>query len=634
MNPLQDRKEKKSRKAVLLAFLLCLTMLCTGCLPAVLLERLAYAANQASSSQDAPAFQRESSAQAERGEKHQIPDSVPSKEGDCLFLLRYERPDLKGLYTRLSEFSRQLSQGAGEPEIMLAQLEQLVEEYEQAYTQYVLADLRYSMDTRDSYYMQELSYLSGELGGCEERLDRVCAQFLSRPELVVLASAQWEPGRFERVEQRAAGAGSAVVSQLREEEQQLLYDYDRLMQDVSISYQNREWTEAQLYQDRTLTTEEYQEAYGLLMEQAGESAGQIFCRLVEIRRRLAEELGYDSYTDYCYEQVYFRDFSPEDAAGLHQLIKQWVVPLYCELSLSFYDEDAALLYSQQYDADECLAALMEIAPSLSPSFKEAAELLQEQRLYHLEWAPGKLNQAFTSYLDSFQLPFLFCNWQGNYSDPATLIHEFGHFHNYVACPGHSYYYPDLYDLAEIDSQALELLLMPQYEAFYGEQTKAAQREKLLDALDSLISGCLEDEFQQTIYARQEGWSPQELHTLYAQLQKEYGLDQLYVLFDGEWVTVPHTFRSPLYYISYAASQVPAFSLWQEAQHSPQEAMDRYLRISQRGPYDTFSQVLERERLPSPFEEETIRSLCAALEEYVGLSGQPPVFLEERPDQAA
>ena len=47
-----------------------------------------------------------------------------------------------------------------------------------------------------------------------------------------------------------------------------------------------------------------------------------------------------------------------------------------------------------------------------------------------------------------------------------------------------------------------------------------------------------------------------------------------------------------------------------------------------------AQVLERERLPSPFEEETIRSLCAALEEYVGLSGQPPVFLEERPDQAA
>lgn len=634
MKRLCGRKRLKSREAVLLALMLCLSILCTGCLPAMLLEGLVYAADQAASSQDTAAFQRESSTQVGKGEKHRIPDSIlPQEEGD-LSLLRYQRPDLKGFYTRLSEFSRQLSQGVRKPEAMLDQLEQLVEEYEQAYTQYVLADLHYSMDTRDSYYTQELTYLSGELGGCEERLDRICAQFLSQPELVALIRTQWEPGRLERVEQRAAGVGSARVFQLREEEQQLLYDYDQLMQETSVSYQNREWTEVELYQDHTLTTEEYQEAYGLLMEQAGESAGQIFCRLVELRRQLAEELGYDSYTDYCYEQVYFRDFSPEDAAGLHQLIKEWAVPLYCGLSLSFYDEDAALLYSQQYDSGQCFSALMEIAPSLSASFEEAARLLQEKHLYSLDGSPGKLNQAFTSFLDSVQLPFLFCNWQGNYSDPTTLIHEFGHFHNYVVCPGHSYYYPDLYDLAEIDSQALELLLMPQYEAFYGEQAWAAQREKLLDALDSLISGCLEDEFQQRVYARQEEWSPQELHALYAQLQREYGLDQLYVLFDGEWVTVPHTFRSPLYYISYAVSQVPAFSLWQEAQRSPQEAIDRYLRITQRGPYDTFSQVLEREGLPSPFEEDTIHSLCAALENYVGLSAQPPLSSDERPDQAA
>lgn len=83
-------------------------------------------------------------------------------------------------------------------------------------------------------------------------------------------------------------------------------------------------------------------------------------------------------------------------------------------------------------------------------------------------------------------------------------------------------------------------------------------------MNSLIMGCMEDEFQQRIYERAEPWTPQELHDLYSQLQQEYGIDALYLVFEGEWVTIRHTFESPFYYISYAVSQVPALCLWQES----------------------------------------------------------------------
>lgn len=179
------------------------------------------------------------------------------------------------------------------------------------------------------------------------------------------------------------------------------------------------------------------------------------------------------------------------------------------------------------------------------------------------------------------------------------------------------YYPDPYDVSEIDSQALELLLMPYYDAFYGELAPAACREKLLDGMNSLIMGCMEDEFQQRIYERAEPWTPQELHDLYSQLQQEYGIDALYLVFEGEWVTIRHTFESPFYYISYAVSQVPALCLWQESLTDYQGAMEKYDRIIHRNPYDTFSGILEKETLPSPFEEETIKELCLLLEQQGG-----------------
>jgi oligoendopeptidase F len=49
----------------------------------------------------------------------------------------------------------------------------------------------------------------------------------------------------------------------------------------------------------------------------------------------------------------------------------------------------------------------------------------------------------------------------------------------------------------------------------------------------------------------------EMNASYHELAVEYGLDEEYGYTGTEWVLISHTFQTPLYYISYAVSMVPA-----------------------------------------------------------------------------
>ena len=92
-----------------------------------------------------------------------------------------------------------------------------------------------------------------------------------------------------------------------------------------------------------------------------------------------------------------------------------------------------------------------------------------------------------------------------------------------------------------------------------------------------------------------------------------------VPFYGEakgWQRQSHIYSSPFYYIDYCLAQAVALDFWARIQEDPKEAFETYLRYSRLGGTLTFTQLLQEAGLGDPFDEDTLRRVCAAADSYL------------------
>jgi oligoendopeptidase F len=245
---------------------------------------------------------------------------------------------------------------------------------------------------------------------------------------------------------------------------------------------------------------------------------------------------------------------------------------------------------------------------------EPVTYMLQNRLYDVTDSGVKMDSSFTTYISDYRAPFIFSDWTGYADNIATILHELGHFTNYYHNAVVGYSAVDSLDLAEVDAQALVLLLFDDYESFYGDLADEARTAALIDAMYSLLSGCMEDEFQQDVYEN-PNMTLEQMNTLYGKLAEEYGLQQVYGYQGTEWVLITHTFQTPMYYISYAASMVPALELFQLAQNDPESAKNAYFHIIMRESYESLGDVLAQNGLAPVFAEDTIAHIADILISY-------------------
>ena len=71
-----------------------------------------------------------------------------------------------------------------------------------------------------------------------------------------------------------------------------------------------------------------------------------------------------------------------------------------------------------------------------------------------------------------------------------------------------------------------------------------------------------------------------------------------------------------YYIDYCLAQTVALDFWARIQEDPKDAFETYLKYSKLGGTMVFTDLLKEAGLGNPFEEETLRRVCAAAEKYL------------------
>ena len=301
--------------------------------------------------------------------------------------------------------------------------------------------------------------------------------------------------------------------------------------------------------------------------------GDLYLRLMAVRKEQARELGYKDYAEMMFDIGFDRDYSVEEGQAFLDSVKKWLLPVY---KRCMNEERYAELMEGYVSEEQLFGALETVARGLGGEVLQAYEFMRRNELADLRMDDNKADMSFTTYLSEYEAPFLFVNPYEDRSDIITVTHEFGHYaEEYI-----SYCAYRSMDLAEVFSQAMQFLSLRPLTAALGEQSVAALRQlNLYDVLDTFLWETLYAEFEFRAF-QLETPSVEALNALMWSLYKEYGLDELYdessVI---DWVDITHLFEQPFYVISYPVSACCALEIYERDMQTGGAGLSSYLRLA-------------------------------------------------------
>lgn len=523
--------------------------------------------------------------------------------------LAYEAPDIVALENALDDLHADVLARRGGVVALLERYREVLSLYNGADSACQLAYLMYARDVTNEDYWNEYADLEAALLELDLRMTEVSvALFDMSDETNRQARETLSDGYVDAVYEDEA-LNSEEVIELLIADNDLQFAYDQLLTTFTFTHNGKAWTLDEILGADDLNYDEYIMLYDRYCEALNEEAGALFIEMLGLREQIASRLGFGSYAAYRYA-CYGRDYSIVEAQTFHELVKTYIVPVFVEANLRAY-YDVYDLYTAQYEQRAFMESLTNVL-SGNAAATEALRFMQDNELADTAASDKKMESSFTTYVSSLSTPYIFTQWENDARSVGTILHEFGHFMSYYYNPETGWSSGDSLDLAEIDSQGFTLLMTPYYNKLYGEDYGTlARTDHLLDALYAIVTGCMEDEFQQRVYAN-PNMTLEQMNRLYAQLATAYGMEEVYGFTGMEWVLIPHSFQSPMYYISYAVSMVAALQLWEEQQTSEAGAWEAYWGIMMRRPYSDFRTVLMDNGLSDPLSETTIKRIAALI----------------------
>ncbi len=314
----------------------------------------------------------------------------------------------------------------------------------------------------------------------------------------------------------------------------------------------------------------------------GLATPKLYAEFVGLNNQIATLAGYDNYIEYAYENVYNREYSPEDTMVMRNYVKTYLVDVYKSIyegyrsaqSGMITDADAkaifnALSYDSIFDSKivtDMVKAYFETMTSPAGGAGETAidfyhhanELFKNGNYY-----TGQYEGAYSYWIGAQDTSILYFG-PGSYSGAFTFVHEFGHYYNNIYNPGISF----SYDLDEVHSQANEMMFLAFMEDNYlsndilRQMYKKIYYEHIFDMFNIIMLATAVDEFEYCVYTgtdldgNPKEYGVRDYDKLFINIMKEYGIDGILVDYYWRYVVI----EAPCYYISYAMSALPCIEL--------------------------------------------------------------------------
>lgn len=493
----------------------------------------------------------------------------------------------------------------------------LADKYERMIAMCYLVDFRVYADSKDEWAVAEYAKIEAELITVEDAFFGLVRDALSSPCAAVLDGILSDGARQKYLDY---GTMTDEEKALLAQETALVSEYrSKVVDEYSVTVDGVKYTTDsvyQAYQDGKLTYDEYWKIYLDIYKQENAVLGDLFVKMVAVRNQIAKLHDCDTYAEYAYKETYHRDYTPADAQAFCDAVKQYIVPKYKAYALLYREPDQSKMPEGiAYSGEGMFGELLPYFAQLSDELLESARYTWEHKAYDVDPAPNKTGTAFSAGIPYYNIPFYFNNASGSWYDLKTSIHELGHNNEAYWVGGEVVWNeaPISYDSAEVHSQGLELLMLRFYPELFGDEADAVATYTTYSLLDSVVQGCLYDEWQRMVYTT-PNLTLQKANEAYRRMCEEYGRvgsdDERTEMYG--WVGIPHNFDNPMYYISYATSAAGAFAFWEASQSDYFAAVDDYLRFTALGHEVGFADSFRAIGKESPLTEHYLIGLAGTI----------------------
>ncbi|MGI6152640.1 MAG: M3 family metallopeptidase [Christensenellaceae bacterium] len=543
-----------------------------------------------------------------------ISDEDRPAEGESIVFSQivYVRPDMEEVADWFEEAAAQvLLYTEYEP------LDKLLDDvdtlYDDCLTMYYYARLRSDMDLSDSYWLEEVAYLL-------QGFTMVDVQINDLHDKILMTSFE------DEIEERYGDDFFVDLDEpdmltehtqpLFEQEGALVISYSEMLATGAVEYDGESYVYADLWNGETPDG-----ALEAWYEEYNQKLGELYIELLRVRQQIAHELDFENYMEYVlYDKAY-------DSDMLEQLIDHvatYITPVYEDLlavGTNYYPEIDMPL-------DEFIPYAQDVFQSLSPEFLNGFDFMLEYELYDLEPRPYKDGGAYEIYLPAYNIPFILATYDESFYGLDTLVHEFGHFEENYRMGADLFSDPDM---AEVFSQALQLVFSNSYESEFGEDTGYMMRYDVLsDVFCSIPEQLYYTSMEMQLYQMDaDQLTVEQVNEIAEQELDRFGISY----FDPElerldWVATPHIFESPFYTASYVTSASAALELWEISIADEQQAVDIYMELMDNKFDYPFLENLEHSGLADPFAEKRMREIAQIAERYLVEEDWEPAMQED------
>ena len=445
--------------------------------------------------------------------------------------IEYVRPDVDSLCSTLKSIGASATGGKAAAADIINQFDAAYDDYVLFNTMGELAYLRYTRDLSDSYYEAEYTWCTDQTTRVEKAMED-CYTTMAKSSLRSALEEQYFGEDFFASYDSDGVYSDARTVALLQQESELQAQYVALQNDPSIEWNGAVRSVSELLEN-AVTADLYYEVLGAYYDAYGAQAGEIYIKLIQTRRELAGRLGYGSYADYAYDALYYRDYTPAQAERYVERVRTELAPVYTEA--------AEPMQLSALSADETMQHLHEAADTLGGEVQTAMGFLDAYELYDITSSANKMPGSYTTYLESYEMPYIYISPEGTLADLLTAAHEYGHFvDGYVNCNQ-----TFSIDCSEVFSQALEYLTLGSTSLGFARAAELRQY-KLYDSLETFLTQACYYAFECKAYALPDSeLTVEKLNELFAECCVDFGL------FDEasaeqaarSWIDVQHFFSA-------------------------------------------------------------------------------------------
>ncbi|WP_339316478.1 M3 family oligoendopeptidase [Oceanobacillus sp. FSL W7-1304] len=505
-------------------------------------------------------------------------------------------------------------------------------------TLFNLVYIRASIDTKDEFYQKERDYFDEIQPNLKEMTTEFYKELVNSPYRKNLEK-QFGSQLFQLVDNEIKAFSPEIIS-LLQKENKLSSEYSKLVASAEVAFQGETYTLAQLApfaqnEDREVRRQAVT-AYAGFFASHEDQFNSIYDQLVKVRHEIAGKLGYKNFVEVGYLRMQRIGYNAEMVAAFRKQVRDYIVPLATKLyekqaarigvdTLRFYDESFQFKSGNakpKGSPEWIIENGQKMYKELSNETNEFFHFMLDRNLMDLEAKKGKEAGGYCTFIEDYEAPFIFANFNGTSGDIDVLTHEAGHaFQVYTSrnLKVPEYVFPTS-EAAEIHSMSMEFLTWPWMELFFKEDTDKYKYSHLADGLQFLPYGVAVDEFQHLVYDNPD-WTPEQRKDAWRKLEEIYLPHRdydgnAYLASGGYWHRQGHIYDIPFYYIDYTLAQICAFQFWEKSRENHEDTWKDYLNLSKQGGSQSFLNLVKTAKLNSPFEAGTVQAVIQTIEDWL------------------